>query len=416
MNITHPYFDAVALRRSGGGNLPSRKANVGVAMGAGAGGTSNLLYPSSPGGPFSPAPTYGDHRRLDKKTSYTTTTMGTSPYDVEDDEFRTHFSTSASLGTTPLDLNDDRAFSTSSSRYLLNNTSHPVGTASTRFNNRSISMASSGGLGLGLGSCHQLMNRTESLLSNVSMNPMAKSTLILFLELFTGLSLPYPSLLFDQLINPSTHQGGGVLGDASGHLGTISNASTSPYSSYTGKSTSIDTNITFQSSSNTTTTQQQFTRYTAHHLTPTSHRPSGAHTAPIASPMPGAMMTMMMTTSSSFYSPSSPPIISVSMNIKPSLLSLSIDAVFHTSVGNGIDDNTDILCLRTKSGVVTFQASLPHSIPNSSDQPTRTAPQYVTKKLSAKRYNGNLIVSNGRIYCLTRGASMSGWLQKWPMR
>jgi hypothetical protein len=363
MNITHPYYDAITFRRSGGGALPYRKGGV--------------AYTPSPG-----TISQGD-RKFEKRTSYTTTTIGTSPYDVEDDEFRTHFSTSASLGGTVDGINDERTFSTTSSRYM-----YPT----TRYNNRSMSMASSHGLG------YNMMNKTEFLLSNVSMNPIARQTLIIFLELFTGSSLPYPSLLFENLTQQQQQPQPQV--DT-----TVSNASTSPYSSYTGKS--IDTSITFQS---TNTSNQPFTRYTAHH-----HFPSQRPTASSSSQNNNTMM--MMPTSTSFaFGPSHPsPILSVSMTVKASVLSLSVDTVLYTSVGNGLGENTDIFCLRTKAGVVSFQASVPHAIPNSND-PSNIPMPYTTKKLSAKRYTGSLVVSNGRVYCLTRGASMSGWLQKWPMR
>jgi hypothetical protein len=244
------------------------------------------------------------------------------------------------------------------------------------------------------------MNKTEFLLSNVSMNPMARQTLIIFLELFTGSSLPYPSLLFENLASPQHHPTVQQV-DA-----TVSNASTSPYSSYTGKS--IDTSITFQS--NNTSNQVNFTRYTAHHLP--SQRPTTSNSSM------QSQNNTMPTSSSLAFGPahsSSSSILSVSMTVKPSVLSLSVDTVMYTSVGNGLGENTDIFCLRTKTGVISFQATVPHAIPNSND-PSHLPMPYTTKKLSAKRYTGSLVVSNGRIYCLTRGASMSGWLQKWPMR
>lgn len=360
MNITHPYYDAITFRRTGGGALPYRKGGV--------------AYTPSPG-------TISQiDRKFEKRTSYTTTTIGTSPYDVEDEEFRAHFSTSASLGGTMDGGNDERTFSTTSSRYLYPN---------TRYNNRSISVASAHGLG-------SLVNKTEFLLSNVSMNPMARQTLIIFLELFTGSSLPYPSLLFDNMTYPQHHQTAQQV-DA-----TVSNASTSPYSSYTGKS--IDTSVTFQSNN---TSNQPFSRFGAHNFP--SQRPTASNSSmqSQSNPMPSSSMA--------FGPLHSPPILSVSMTVKPSVLSLSVDTVLYTSVGNGLGDNTDIFCLRTKTGVISFQAAVPHTIPNSND-PSNLPIPYTTKKLSANRYTGSLVVSNGRIYCLTRGASMSGWLQKWPMR
>mmetsp|Transcript_364 Transcript_364/g.664 ORF Transcript_364/g.664 Transcript_364/m.664 type:complete len:1589 (-) Transcript_364:162-4928(-) len=99
--------------------------------------------------------------------------------------------------------------------------------------------------------------------------------------------------------------------------------------------------------------------------------------------------------------------IAVSLTLKSSVFSIAVDGVQQTSVGRGMGPACDVLSIKTaSSGVVVLKAS-----------PVVTnGGVYTHKRVVYKKYSGNLILSNGRIYCLTRGASMCGWLQKWPMR
>jgi hypothetical protein len=106
------------------------------------------------------------------------------------------------------------------------------------------------------------------------------------------------------------------------------------------------------------------------------------------------------------------PPIQVSLPLKPSIFSILIDGVLQTSVGSSVGSGVDVLSVRTSTGVVLLKA---FAVGPPVD-PKAQLSGYTPKKITYKKYSGNLILSAGRVYSLTRGASMSGWLQKWPMR
>lgn len=310
MAISHPFYDAVTIRRAGGGVSVHRQGGVSYTP-----VVTNAINAHSPS------------KDYNRKISVASTTLGAGVYDTDDDMANL----SVSMGTTSIiDTMEDttgRTFSTSSSRA-------PPSRA-----NRSTSLSSSL-------SAYGFGSKADYVLSGVAMTPSARHALGAFVELMLGGSPTHSLLSLDMHSAP--------VGD-----GQTTISSLSPISNR-----SLDN--------------------------------SSLHTTPRPLKLPAA-----------------PPPFTVSLPLKPSVFSILIDGILQSSVGTSVGSHCNVLSLRTSTGVVLLKAS-PVSAPvNPSAAPLSA---YPPKRITCKKYSGNLILSGGRVYSLTRGASMCGWLQKWPMK
>ena len=107
------------------------------------------------------------------------------------------------------------------------------------------------------------------------------------------------------------------------------------------------------------------------------------------------------------------PYTTTVLSLKPSTFSILIDGVVSSSVGSSASSPCDVLALRTSTGVVLLKTAPVGAVMQPSAGPNYS---YTPKRITCKKYSGNVVLSGGRVYSLTRGASMCGWLQKWPMR
>ena len=105
--------------------------------------------------------------------------------------------------------------------------------------------------------------------------------------------------------------------------------------------------------------------------------------------------------------------LTIHLPLKPSVFCILLDGALQTSVGSSAVSSCDVLAVRTASGVVLLKTAPVGAVMQPSAASYRS---YTPKRITCKKYSGNLVLSGGRVYSLTRGASMCGWLQKWPMR
>lgn len=264
-----------------------------------------------------------------------------------------------------------------------------------------------------------IVSKADVVLSNIPMTVVAKSVLSIFAEMYTGhfiskspqfidvQQLTFPnSLMANEGINSTT--GGGAGGYPVGGSNSASNAGvnlnlyapTTPGGNYsdvmsTNSSSSLQSNLLSDSvlpmPSGTTTVSIQY------------HHASNSN-------------TILHEMNSS----------DLQLHIDPKTFSAMHDGVMESSVGGG-----DRLVIRTTSGAVVFRVT---DIPVASN-PVANVASVATGTTSAsygsfsssnisslrqkcivpKRHTGSYVLSNGQMYRISRGAFLSGWLQKWPM-